>query len=158
MLVISPSPFSSFRVDATLMSSFKDSLTEISLSYNHLHVLPADLIQSMSKLKVIDLCKNRIDVISTRWRVDNLHKILLAANFLTAVDLPTFFAHSPLLTLLDLSFNRIERLGIGAFGNLPLLDTLFLQASFVHSKSLCSLSSVRYGQTSSVFSSYELTC
>ncbi|GMR36734.1 hypothetical protein PMAYCL1PPCAC_06929 [Pristionchus mayeri] len=115
------------KLDVAPLTALKDSLEELSLSYNHLSSLPSLLLQSMTSLKVLDLSKNRIDSVSASWRIGNLEKLYLAANRLSSLSSPPFFAHSPSLSLLDLSSNLIHSLSPSAFSTLLSIDTLFLQ-------------------------------
>ncbi|GMT16674.1 hypothetical protein PFISCL1PPCAC_7971, partial [Pristionchus fissidentatus] len=129
------------KLDIAPLNALKESLTELSVAYNHLSAVPDALLQSLSALTVLDLSKNRIETVSATWRIGNLHKVigaiqawrtrlillLLAANRLSSLTDPPFFAHSPALSHLDLSFNQITRLAPAAFSTLLALDTLFLQ-------------------------------
>lgn len=131
-----------YRLDVGPLNGLKDSLVELSVSFNHLSSIPSDLLQSLSSLKILDLSKNRIESVAANWRIGNLQKVSpiplflhlhpslqlhLAANRLTSLSSPPFFAHSPALSHLDLSFNQIHTLSPNAFSTLLALDTVFLQ-------------------------------
>lgn len=130
-----------YRLDVGPLNGLKESLVELSVSFNHFSSIPSDLLQSLSSLKILDLSKNRIESVAANWRIGNLQKVphslllhllpslqlYLAANGLTSLSSPPFFAHSPALSHLDLSFNQIHTLSPIAFTTLLALDTVFLQ-------------------------------
>lgn len=116
---------------------FKSNLIELSLAFNRLTKIPSDVLQGMSKLRILDLSKNyiqKIEKMAFGWFESgsssagiSLIKLNLAGNAIQEVTDPGAFLYVSSLTYLDLSFNQIKRLTRVALERLESLESLFLQ-------------------------------
>ncbi|VBB28104.1 unnamed protein product [Acanthocheilonema viteae] len=117
------------------INSLKPVLTELLLAFNRLTEIPTQALNGMSRLRHLDLSKNRIRYVQRLafGKFDgtgtSLLKLNLAGNLIENITDPGAFLYMSSLAYLDLSHNRISYLNDNAFERLEGLESLLLQSN-----------------------------
>ncbi|VDN18285.1 unnamed protein product [Gongylonema pulchrum] len=104
------------QLDNNTISNLKPALTELLLAFNRLTEIPTHALNEMSRLRHLDLSKNRIHSLKRLafGKFDgtgtSLLKLNLAGNLIENITDPGSFLYMSSLTYLDLSHNRISYL------------------------------------------------
>lgn len=118
-----------------MINNLKPVLTELLLAFNRLTDIPTQALSGMSRLRHIDLSKNRIRYMQRLafGKFDgtgtSLLKLNLAGNLIENITDPGVFLYMSSLAYLDLSHNRINYLNDNVFERLEGLESLFLQVT-----------------------------
>ncbi|CAG9531848.1 unnamed protein product [Cercopithifilaria johnstoni] len=122
-------------LDNNTINDLKTVLTELLLAFNRLTEIPTQVLNGMSRLRHLDLSKNRIRCVQRLafGKFDgtgtSLLKLNLAGNLIENIAESGAFLYMSSLAYLDLSHNRISYLNDNAFERLEGLETLFLQSN-----------------------------
>uniref|UniRef100_A0A0M3IJQ0 Chaoptin n=1 Tax=Ascaris lumbricoides TaxID=6252 RepID=A0A0M3IJQ0_ASCLU len=121
-------------LDNNTVNNLKPALAELLLAFNRLTEIPTQVLDGMSKLKHLDLAKNRIRSVNRLafGKFDgtgtSLVRLNLAGNLIEQITDPGSFLYMSSLAYLDLSYNRLSNITDNAFERLEGLESLFLQA------------------------------
>ncbi|VDM45294.1 unnamed protein product [Toxocara canis] len=121
-------------LDNSTVNNLKPALAELLLAFNRLTEIPTQVLDGMSKLKHLDLSKNRIRSINRLafgtfdGTGTSLIRLNLAGNLIEKIADPGSFLYMSSLAYLDLSYNRLSNISSNAFERLEGLESLFLQA------------------------------
>ncbi|VDM07257.1 unnamed protein product [Wuchereria bancrofti] len=122
-------------LDTNTINNVKPVLTELLLAFNRLTEIPSQVLNGMSRLRHLDLSKNRIRYVQRLafGKFDgtgtNLLKLNLAGNLIENITDSGAFLYMSSLAYLDLSHNRINYLNDNAFERLEGVESLFLQSN-----------------------------
>uniref|UniRef100_A0A915B1N2 Chaoptin n=2 Tax=Parascaris univalens TaxID=6257 RepID=A0A915B1N2_PARUN len=119
--------------DNNTVNNLKPALAELLLAFNRLTEIPTQVLDGMSKLKHLDLAKNRIRSVNRLafgtfdGTGTSLIRLNLAGNLIEQITDPGSFLYMSSLAYLDLSYNRLNNISDNAFERLEGLESLFLQ-------------------------------
>uniref|UniRef100_A0A915PH04 Chaoptin n=1 Tax=Setaria digitata TaxID=48799 RepID=A0A915PH04_9BILA len=136
-------------LDNNIVNNLKPVLTELLLAFNRLTEIPTQVLDGMSRLRHLDLSKNRIRHMQRLafGKFDgtgtSLLKLNLAGNMIENITDPGAFLYMSSLAYLDLSHNRISYLNDNAFERLESLESLFLQSNQLDQFPTASLSNLK---------------
>ncbi|OZC06751.1 hypothetical protein X798_06255 [Onchocerca flexuosa] len=122
-------------LDNNTINNLKPILTELLLAFNRLTEIPTHVLNGMSRLRHLDLSKNRIRYVQRLafGKFDgtgtSLIKLNLAGNLIENITDPGAFLYMSSLAYLDLSHNRIRYINDNAFERLEDLESLSLQSN-----------------------------
>ncbi|MCP9260122.1 Leucine Rich Repeat family protein [Dirofilaria immitis] len=122
-------------LDNNTINNLKPVLIELLLAFNRLTEIPTHVLNGMSRLRHLDLSKNRIRYVQRLafGKFDgtgtSLIKLNLAGNLIENITDSGAFLYMSSLAYLDLSHNRISYLDDNVFERLEDLESLFLQSN-----------------------------
>ncbi|EFO25703.1 leucine Rich Repeat family protein [Loa loa] len=136
-------------LDTNMINNLKPVLTELLLAFNRLTEIPTQVLNGMSRLRHLDLSKNRIRYIQRLafGKFDgtgtSLLKLNLAGNLIENITDSGSFLYMSSLAYLDLSHNRISYLNDNAFERLEGLESLFLQSNQLNQFPITTLGNIK---------------
>uniref|UniRef100_A0A0R3QR91 Chaoptin n=1 Tax=Brugia timori TaxID=42155 RepID=A0A0R3QR91_9BILA len=136
-------------LDTNTINNVKPVLTELLLAFNRLIEIPSQVLNGMSRLRHLDLSKNRIRYVRRLafGKLDgtgtNLLKLNLAGNLIENITDSGAFLYMSSLVYLDLSHNLINYLNDNAFERLEGVESLFLQGNQLNQFPITALANMK---------------